>query len=70
MEPSPAEEMTLCLAVRIAFVVAQRLLFLDLMESQLHHCSKEIYNFIQQWCIKSKSDSKDIYNVTKDFCFK
>ena len=29
---------------------------------------KEINTFIQQGCIKSiKSDSKDIYNVTKDY---
>jgi len=29
---------------------------------------KEIITFIQQECIKlTKSDSKDMYNVTKDF---
>lgn len=41
MEPSPAEEMTLCLVVRIAFVIAQRLLFF--FESQLHYCSKGFF---------------------------
>ncbi len=31
---------------------------------------KDINTFIQQGCIKLiKSDSKDIYNVTKDFYF-
>jgi len=41
MEPSPAEEMTLCLEVGIAFVIAQMLLFFGLngVKSQLHYCS-------------------------------
>ncbi len=32
---------------------------------------QEMYTFIHQGCIKLiKSDSEDIYNVTKDFYFK
>ncbi len=51
MEPSPAEEVTLCLAVRIAFVAIYGINGVSVTPLF------KMYTFIKQWCIQIKSDS-------------